>query len=102
MTTHFHIGHNMPGCLPESGPHCTNGDSGWAMHIWHGEVHAAADSLSDDGDFLTIDTAQALMDTSELDAFGSLSIEVDGYVYWVESAEGTFQECELARDNSAN
>lgn len=92
---HWHCGHNMPGYLPESDVMCSD-TTEWAMQIWHGEVHRAADDLLDDGDFLAIDTTQALVTVADLESNGSVSIDVENYRYWVEPAEGTHADCELA------
>lgn len=92
---HYHIGHNMPGYLPESKPWCTD-TAEWAVHLWQAETHAAADDLADDDAFLDADTAQNLVTAADLKSNGAVSMTIAGRVFWAEPAEGDRNACDLA------
>lgn len=57
--THFHVGHNMPGYMPDEAPYCTD-SADHALTVWREEIRRHIESLEDDGAFLEADTRQEL------------------------------------------
>lgn len=94
---HFHVGHNMPGCLPNDAPYCTD-SAEHAMSVWRDDLRNHLDGLADDGAFLDADTRLHLIAVSALKTNGSVSLDVENERYWVESAEGSTDDCELWED----
>jgi len=89
---HLHIGHNIPGYLPEDEPHCADTASA-AFALFHCEVTAALDEITDDATFLRIDTERNTI--TESDVACGVARTINGRTYWVETAAGPAHECEL-------
>ena len=96
-TRHWHIGHNMPGYLPESDVACVD-STGDAWMVWHGDVTHALDSVEDDGMFLAVDTDRNTVTESDIDRHAGASVTFGGYTYWVESGEGSYTACDVHDD----
>lgn len=91
MSGHFHVGLNMPGYLPESEVHCVD-NAADAWMIWHDEITRGLDSVVDDGDFLDIEAERHTITESDVFA-ADQSVEIEGYVYWVERSGEDIREC---------
>jgi heme oxygenase len=92
--THYHVGFNLPGYMPESTPYCTD-DHVHAWMVFQDDVTRTIDSIElDDATYLDIDTARNVMAESDLAANG-LAIDIDGIRHWAEPVAGSVATCEL-------
>lgn len=90
--THFHVGRNMPGYMPDEGPYCTDGAE-HALTVWREDIRRHIEALEDDEAFLEADTRQNT--TTVADVADGVSQDVENERYWIEPMDGSVQDCEL-------
>lgn len=87
---HFHIGHNVPGYMPESEVHCT--DSALeALAVWRSDIRFHIERLDDDGAFLDADTAQNVVTVADVE--NGVWQDVESERYWIESQADDIALC---------
>lgn len=84
MKQHWHVGYNMPGCLPDSLVECYDTpESAW--QAWQDDLTSAIESIDDDDLYLTIDTERNLITVT--DVTNGVDMTVESYVYWCEPVD---------------
>lgn len=90
--THFHIGHNMPGYLPESEIYCTS-DPAQALAVWRADVRDAIEQSEDDAEYL-----DTVVTVSDVLSNGTTTMDIGEYTYWIEPVATPIQDCEWQQD----
>lgn len=97
MEGHYHVGHNIPGYLPEGDLYCTN-DPANALDAWRTDVRNVLDSIEDDGDFLDHDTKQNTVTVQDLLSGDMVTLDIHPVRYWIETVREPLVECEIWQD----
>lgn len=92
---HFHVGHNMPGYMPNGAPHCTDSADN-ALAVWRGDIRFHIEDIVDDRTYLDADTWQNTVTLA--DVADGVNQQVENEIYWIEPVAEPIGSCELRQE----